>query len=837
MKSLLSDRRPPVLYLLLVILFLVPGCNLPALPGGILPGDPPSSAPPQAEVTFSVLIPINTPIEETIYLSTLDEVTGLGVNAQAHAMQPVLDESDPGTGLTYRTSLTVPVGTTLKYRYTRQNQYAAIEHTQTDTQVRYRMLHVDGPKTVQDVVFKWSDTDYNGDPPGRISGTITSGETGEPLSDVLVTAGGVQSLTTANGTYLLSGLPPGVHNLVAYALDGGYGINQQGAQVASQANTQADLSLQPRDFVDVTFVVDVPPGTPENSLRMAGNLHQLGNTFGNLAGGMNTIPTRMPRLTSIGLNQYGVILSLPAGAEIRYKYTLGDGFWNAEHTAGGDFRVRRLIVPSQSTQITDEVEAWSDGEKGPITFDLVIPQDTPEDEDIYIQLNPYGWTAPLPMTKIDPHHWAYILYSPFDIISDLSYRYCREGECRLADDLATHGETVPGRLTQPETQSTYLADTVQGWAWYEPNPGPAPQPPGDIPARGEDFLTGIEFMKGDRPAHADHIEEALKALPDLGANTAVLSPTWTFTHQQTPVLEPDLSQDLSWYDLRGIFQQASDQELEVALFPKPHFPSNPETWWATAPRDFSWWNSWFDQYHHFALHFAQLAEVQGVETLVLGGRWLAPALPGGKLSDGSPSGVPADADLRWKAILEDVQARFDGQLAWAGSVPDSPTSPDFFQLLDLYYLDWSPPLSEAPEASPEAWSSTAAELLTQGVKPFWTNGLEENDIQLVLMVGYPSITTSSQPCVSPARVPEDPDCLTPRSLDTPAPDLPEVERDLSAQAGAYQAVLSALSGQDWVSGVVSRGYYAPVVLHDKSISIHGKPAQQVVTAWFRGFHP
>ncbi|TFG49250.1 MAG: hypothetical protein E4H33_02660, partial [Anaerolineales bacterium] len=291
------------------------------------------------EVTFYVQLPLNTPEGEIIYLSTLDEVTGLGVNATAHPMEPALGETNLDQGLIYSTTLAVPQHTILKYRYTRQNQYAVIEHTQVDEQVRYRIAQVENPLEIRDVVSKWSDTEYYWPEPGRISGIISDATTGDPVPGMLVTSGGVQAFTTASGSFMLTGLPPGIHNLVVYAPDGSYQEIQQGAEVASQANTEANLTITPREFVDVTFLVTVPIGTPENSIRLVGNLYQLGNTYGNLPGGMNTVPARMPKLSSAGGNQYGIILSLPVGAEIQYKYTLGDGFWNAEHLDNGAFNL------------------------------------------------------------------------------------------------------------------------------------------------------------------------------------------------------------------------------------------------------------------------------------------------------------------------------------------------------------------------------------------------------------------------------------------------------------------------------------------------------------------
>ena len=839
MKQLSAPSRRIILPALLLLISLIAGCSFQPLNWLNLPDQAGTPDQTMTEVTFSVRAPVNTPLEETIYLSTLDEVTGLGVNARAYQMEPVMGESNFEEGLVYKTTLTVPVSTTLKYRYTRQNQYAVIEHTETHRQVRYRMLHVDGPKTVSDVVFQWSDTDYDGDPPGRISGTITDQATGDPLPGVLVTAGGVQSLTAANGAYLLSGLPPGVHNLVAYALDGSYQINQQGAQVASQANTEANLALQPRKFVDVTFVAAVPAGTPEQSLRLAGNLYQLGNTFGNLSGGMNTIPNRMPRLTSIGLNQYGVILSLPAGAEIRYKYTLGDGFWNAEHDETGAFKLRRLIVPDQAVQLNDQVVSWSDGEQGPITFDARTPDFTPENEDIFIQFNPYGWTAPLPMMKIEDNHWAYILFSPFEIISDLTYRYCRESECGTADDQQTAGANPAGRQVKAEANSTYLADTVQSWAWFDPGISADLALPGEITPRSADFQTGVEFMPGSRPAYSVQVQEILPEIPDLHANTAVLSPTWTFTHQNPPVLEPDPSLDPSWYDLRNTIRAARDAELRASLFPKPHFPGPTAVWWETAPRDFSWWNTWFDQYRQFAVHFAEAAEQQGAETLVLGGSWLTPALPKGKLADGTPSGVPADADLRWVELLEEVRTHYQGEIAWAMPLPeDGSRPPRYLDQVDAVYLDWSPPLSADGTYTFEELNPAAVEKVTGELTAFYQGWLAPGQIRLIVMTGYPSVEGGLTACArSEGSEPEAETCLSSSAMSSPAPPLNGRSVNFQVQADAYAALLSALNQQDWVSGVISRGYYAPVILHDGSISVHGKPASEVLSAWFAGWRP
>ncbi len=787
-----------------------------------------SSDEVMVDVTFFVQIPLNTPEGEIIYLSTLDEVTGLGVNATAHPLEPALGNNNLDQGLIYQTTITVPQHTIIKYRYTRQNQYAVIEHTQDDEQVRYRMAKADNPLEIRDVVSKWSDTSYYWPEPGRISGIISDSTTGEPVPGMLVIGGGVQAFTTASGSYMLPGLPPGIHNLVVYAPDGTYQEIQQGAEVASQANTEANLTIAPREFVDVTFLVTVPIGTPENSVRLVGNLYQLGNTFGNLPGGMNTIPSRMPHLTYAGDNHYGIILSLPVGAEIGYKYTLGDGFWNAEHSENGSFFMRRFIVPEYPIQYTDEVFTWKSGTKDSITFDLWTPENTPVGENVYIQFNPYGWTTPLPMTEIAPNHWVFILFSPFDILSDLTYRYCREGECGIADDAATAGAYPEGRVVSPSAEPQYIADSVEDWAWLESTSFAATAPLPDITPRGEDFITGIEFMPGSKPADSVQMSAAIPEITRLNSNWIILTPTWSFTHQNPPVIEPNPNQDPLWIDLRTMTSIAFSEGLQVAIHPQPHFPVDPADWWLDAPLDFSWWNSWFDQYHAFAIHFAETAQIQGADMLILGGDWLIPALPGGKLANGDPSGVPADSGLRWIEIMNDVNARFSGTIAWTMSLPSGSSVPDHFEHVDQVHLNWDPGFVITPDITLEELVNIADLSLDGEVNTFWSNWLNPDNKLLVLRVMYPSVSGWNPDCSSDI----DGHCYPISTFSSPAPIVMEYDTGFSEQALAYQVYLSTAPRKSWVSGIISQGYYAPAVLHDKSISIHGKPAENLLQEWF-----
>jgi len=304
----MKSRRKIRLLCLLAIIPLVMSCNFPGLTsslkntGGIEPPSILSKPVPPAElsetlITFRLQVPPNTPAGETIYLSVLDEVTGLALNTQLNPMQAGGGEG--GAASQYIITLPFPIGSVVKYRYERQAGGIRVsEHLSDGSAVRYRMYNVTGQGTVDDVVSRWTDTPFQG-AAGRITGTATDTATGKPIPSLLVEAGGAQTLTASDGSFRLEGLPEGVHNLVVYAMDGAYSTFQQGARVAAKSTTPAITTLQPAKTTKVVFVVSVPKETlPVVPLRMAGNLYQLGNSFANLDGGVSTVAENMPVMTA-----------------------------------------------------------------------------------------------------------------------------------------------------------------------------------------------------------------------------------------------------------------------------------------------------------------------------------------------------------------------------------------------------------------------------------------------------------------------------------------------------------------------------------------------------------
>lgn len=796
-----------------VTLFQLPSGG-PTQPSGLAAPSP--TPQPRAQTTFIISIPEPLTGGESLTLSILDEVTGLSFNAVNYPMQAK-------DSLTYAATVALPVNAVVKYRYIRQASRPILEDSALDAPIRYRLYYVTGPGGTQDIIGSWEDKTYTR-PTGGIQGRVTNADTGAPVPSLMVTAGGAQSITDSAGRFDLQGLPTGTHNLAAYSLDGTFQPFEQGALVADKLNTTVELKVRAAPLARVTFNVTAPNDVQGAPIRIAGNLIELGNTFANMKGGMNTVADRMPILALQADGHYQITLSLPVGAYVQYKYTLGDGFWNAEHKTTGEFALRELIVPAQDILIQDTVATWQAGNSAPILFEATVPSATQASDIIYIQFNPYGWTEPIPMWPLGNNKWAYKLYGPLNMLGTFHYRYCRNGQCGSADDLATAGDSAKGREVATSVLSQDIQDTVDQWAWLD-HTDPAPLIGAAITARPNGFMTGVEFQSTYQPNWSYYNPQAVQNVQALGANWIVFTPSWTFKRTSPLEFGTNPGQDPFWLDSAIMVSQARSANLNVALFPIPRFSSSVADFWKNAPRDSAWWQNWFDHYRAFAVNYADLATQSGSQAVIFGGDWLDPAMPGGLLADGTSSGVPTDADARWKAIVAEVRQHFSGKVLWA--LPYTPgrfqTSLVFLQDTDGVYLLWNAALTKQAGASKENMATQAAKLLDNEVSalPLLINK------PLIIALAYPSVSGAAAGCLTDGKG----GCLDWTALNQPN-NPSSVSLDLQAQSDLYEVMLNAINTRPWVGGIVTRGYYPPAMLQDKSASVHGKPAADLLWYWF-----
>jgi hypothetical protein len=817
----------PVLYFILILALTGQACSLslldlPPFPGVGRPTQPAASSPPptpgpRATVKFTAQLPEPLAAGEILAISVLDEVTGLALNEINYQMTQV-------DSITYSATFPIPDQAVVKYRYVRRGGANIAEDTNADQGIRYRLLYVNGNTEVVDSVSSWSDKPVN-TVSGSISGTVLNADTGAPLAEIMVTAGGAQALTDSAGRFALTGLRGGAHSLVAYALDGMYQTFQQGAQVEGNRGTPVEIRMKPAQRVNINFIISVPADTQAGvPLRIAGNLLQFGNTFADQHGGLSTVADRMPVMTQMADGRYSATLFLPAGAHLSYKYTLGDGFWNSEFNTAGQYVIRNIIIPNQDTTIENVVQSWQAGPNAPILFEVTVPQDTPISDLIYIQFNSFAWSEPIPMWKTGENRWAYKLYGPLNILGAFTYRYCRNAQCGIADDAASAGENAHGRNITPAITAQNIKDTVRQWALTQPQSATLVQT--DIPARGTGFVAGVEFQPFYDPTMHVFTPGALQNIHALGSNWVFLDPTWTYATTNPVLFSQQPGRDPFIKDTTEAVASARALNMNVALFPQPRFPNSASEFWRSAPRDSAWWDNWFNHYRAFAVHFADMATRSDAQAVVLGGDWIAPALPDGRLADGNPSGVPADAEARWRTIVAEVRQHYAGRVIFALPYTNTDITPpvNLLRDTDVIYLLWFARLDDSATPNRAEMLLEAGRLLDENVFPVQS----QTSKPIIIGLSYPSSTSSATGCIpNPGG-----GCLEWSALNHPNPDVTTVSLDLQQQFDIYDAMLNAINGRSWVSGLVSRGYFPPVALQDKSASVHGKPAADLLWYWF-----
>ena len=780
----------------------------------ISPGDAQNT--PMVEIVFNVTIPQQIDPEVGLFIEFLDEVTGLGLNPSRYQLQ-AKDE------LNYFIRLPITKGAVVKYRYVKGGTPPLIEYDNLGDQIRYRMLYATNPREINDSVIAWHDLPFTGKT-GTVEGFIVDNKNDAPLPGVMVIIAGLRTFTASDGSYSINNVPIGEHQLTAYHRNGDYLPFQQTAIIADGAITPALFGMQSSKTVNITFKVTPPPNhIPSAPIRLIGNLSSLGNTFADIKGGLSTIASHAPFLTYQADNQYSITISLPASHYVEYKYSLGDGFWNAELNNDGSFHIRRILVPERDMTIKDNITTWGNVNYAPITFNITVPENTPSGDIVSIQLDPFDWMEPIPMWSLGNNQWTYTLFNPMEFLSAASFRVCRNDQCGIADDILTSGQNAEG--IKLDLSQTFIQYAVSEWEDL-----PLIQTTNSysdiVQAKSADFMAGIEFQTNYSPSWINYIEWAYLDISKMNSKWVFITPTWSFldTSPDSLIFQP--AQNPEWPDIIRLINSAQQFDINTAVFPHAIFPINRNTYWKSADKSVSWWNEWLTRYRTFILNFADLSAQNNVKALVIGGFDFSPALPAGKLFDGSRSNTPYDFMEKWKSLITEIRTRYSGQLILALPYPyDSSAIKELGILFDGIYIQIQSPLVATDDFSLELLSSTVDQLLDKDIYPLYSLTLKP----ILIGVKYPSATGAPGSCIH-----SDGYCISVDDLDQPCSEKINASIDFDVQSEIYLAFLKSIQSREWIKGFISEGYYPPVLLLDSSSSIRGKPAEQLLTHWFKG---
>ncbi len=802
--------------LLIVVIFLS-GCNFPALrstDSSIFDSAKPLETKP-VNIQFILLFPEPNSQAENIVIELLDDVTGLPYNNRRYSLNELSEQ-------TYGVTLSIPSGSVIKYRYGKLQDSFIPEVDPMGEPITYRLYYASGSDRVTDILQGWQGETTVGNT-GRITGIILDDVTHQPIPDILISAGGQRTFTDSNGKFAMEGLTQGLHNVVFYAMDGKYRPYQQGAVIQSGMNTPADVKLTPMPLVNVSFHVTTPTDALGAPISMAGNIVQMGNTFSELYGSMSIKPKRMPTLSSNQDGTHSITLQLYAETDLRYKYTLGDGYWNAEQYDAGGFRVRQLIVPSEDVTIEQKIETWRSKGIEPITFAVSIPSETTPIGEKYIQFQAKAWTEPIPLWPLGNGDFLYILYSPLEPSLSLNYRFCRNEDCLRAADADAGGFE---RQVQPSNAAQTInltLDSWQNWYTFENN---ASVMEAFVPQKPSQYGTMMEMTPEMNPSWQILAPSGISNLSDIHLDTIIFSPQW-MAYPNSPYIQPVIGTTPYFRELIKLLNDSSAQGFENGLFPQLGDDNTMETWWSIGPHPEAWWKAFFTSYRDFILNYANIAQISGTDTLLLGGKSLLPAFEGGVFPDGSDSNVPINFDKQWLDLLSDVRSVFDGKMIWAtnASIEMDPL-PGFIYEFDGIYISIDSPLAFGEHPNFDTIQSGFVNVIDSQIYEVYRS--TGNSITLAL--AYPAVDSGPSGCA----------LLNDRCYNDGlflAHNIAPFTINFEEQALIYNAILPIIASRDWITGVSIRGYDPVVSVHDGTSSIAGKPAYDVIKYWFNNMKP
>lgn len=777
--------------------------------------DPESYVTPSVDIHFSIHLPSPLNNNEKVGLEILDEVTGLPYNSHLYEMIMV-------NGQEYSLDLSFPTGSVIQYRYMRIGNSITPEATSGGDQVRYRLLFVKNETLITDFLNTWQDTPFTSTT-GSLFGAVLDSASGQPIADILVSAAGNLTFTDANGRFRIDGISPGVHNVVFYALDGRYQTFQQGANIVSGLTTPANVSLTSRSMVKVTFHVTAPNDALGVPIYFAGNLIQLGNTFSDLYGGMSVKAKQLPMLTPQEDGTYLLSIDLYAGTDLRYKFTLGDGYWNAEQQADGGFVVRQLIVPDQSITLEQTIISWRTPGIGPVTFNVSIPTEASPADEKYIQLKSGLWTEPLPLWPLGNGIYLFILFSPLDDSLPISYRFCRNEDC----DQAANAESLISEANVTLSMTAQSINvTITEWQNWKPAVQPTEVIAANIPVKSSSYQTWIELTPEMTPSWRVYAPIGISKLSEIGVKTVLLSPQWYFSWENGQVA-PIMGKTPFKTDLSSILDSVLGLGMESGLFPRLAPTETIQDAWMSETHSADWWNDWFSSYRQFILNYAQIAAEKQVNWFVIGGKDVMPAFPGGVFADGYASDVPEDFDDQWLQLISEIRSVYNGNLVWAANAQVSMDPlPHFVNLMDALYITVDSPIANnSNPTSDEILFNFSAVMNTQVYDAYIST-----QKPVIVGLAYPSVDGSATGCLMlDANCSNDGIFLENEIKSYPI--------DLDEQVLIYNVVLPVLSSQDWINGIALRGFDPTIINMDGASTLNGKPALDVIWYWFSGLIP
>lgn len=474
--------------------------------------------------------------------------------------------------------------------------------------------------------------------------------------------------------------------------------------------------------------------------------------------------------------------------------------------------------------------------KAEVTFTVTVPQNTPEEDIIFIYIWPYGEWA---MTKTEPFTYS-ISFSPDDKIQAIDedsgeevvyYQYSRNGwgftaaEYVEPDDPEGYGKArkVSYELGLDEQ------DTVKRWRWF---------PNGEIDTETYLLPSGlflsrvgsVEFRSGQLmqdlyiPAFEDFFDSTAAHLKEQDYNWVTIEPPWQWIETDPPVIGNSLelgNADVPNYpdDDSLIRHIVAFKEAGLSVLLGPQICC---TTISFQDRSDQWWEVYFDEVERFLVYHAKVAQTAGVDAFFM------PLFE----SIGLEFGL--DVDTRWREVWRSVQEEFSGEIGVGvmnlGVSNVTQTIPlaeevSWGDMLDFFVFMNDSEMTISSNPTDTSLVKEAGRVIDI-IKPFY----DRYKKPIMLQLGYFSIGDTWKG----GALYDDIEFIGNADLFSESATL-EAGYYFSGedQARVIHAYLTAIRSRPWVIGLSNGGYWHWEMPLAPGQSVRNKPAEEIWARWNR----
>ncbi len=327
---------------------------------------------------------------------------------------------------------------------------------------------------------------------------------------------------------------------------------------------------------------------------------------------------------------------------------------------------------------------------------------------------------------------------------------------------------------------------------HPPNPKPTMQP-----AFHRGFChahEGYDIHNGYGSARSD---SAIARLARLGANAISVTPFSYMRDPQRPSVLPFSDSASNENDESVVHTSRVARQFGMRVMLKPHLWLGRGNWPGSIEmNNAADWDTWFDHYYRWIIHYALLAETSDIDMLCVGVE-LVKATVG--------------REDRWLELFRHIRRVYRGQLVYAANWGDEFEKVTFWGALDFIGVDCYYPLSKSSEPTDDELARGTHEVLAR------LRTVAER-YQRPLLLTEAGFTSQVEPWSDPHH----------RDYSS--------DVDLQAQERCYRVFCEGLENAAWVNGVYWWKWPSDLSVggaDHNGFTPAGKPAEAVVQKWFR----